>query len=55
MYTPKEMKTIVNNCTDIGELTKSVGIFKQLFNEKLINEYYKRSLTLFIDKRLDSL
>lgn len=55
MYTPKEMKTIVNNCKDIGELTKSVAIFKQLFAEKMINTYYKSSLAFIINNRLDSM
>lgn len=55
MYTPKEMKTIINNCQDVGELSKSVAIFKQLFADKMINTYYRFSLALFINNRLDSM
>jgi hypothetical protein len=55
MYTPKEMKTIVYNCNTIDELMQSVVIFKQLFNENLINTYYKLSLMLMINNKLDSM
>jgi hypothetical protein len=55
MYTPKEMKTIVYNCKSIDELMESVAIFKQLFNDNLINSYYKMSLILIINSKLDSM
>jgi len=52
MYTPKEMKTIVYNCNTIDELMQTVAIFKQLFNENLINTYYKLSLILIINSKI---